>query len=351
MVTVAVIGCGRISKGAHFPVLQQIEDVRIKYACDILLEKAQWAKENFPKIEKVTSDYKEVLADKEVEAVFVLTPNYMHYQVTMDALRAGKHVLCEKPITINYELSVEMAKEAKKQGKILDIGVCNRYHRSVEILRDYVKEGKFGNIYHTYISFRANRNIPGLGGAFTTKEISGGGVLIDSGIHLFDIALYVLGGATVKTATCDTYNVLAKDMPSYKYKYMWAKDTSDVVNGTNDVEEFVSGYVRTDKSNISFNGAWAQNLEKTEVYIDFLGDKGGARFNYQGGFEFFNGETLETETPEFEMPNSWLMEDIAFINAIQNGGTNPNNIESVLETMKLLDILYKSAEMKKEIEL
>ena len=74
------------------------------------------------------------LADPEVEAVWVLTPNFAHYTVTMDALRAGKHVFCEKPITVNYELSTEMAREAESRGLMLNIGVCNRYHRSVEEL-------------------------------------------------------------------------------------------------------------------------------------------------------------------------------------------------------------------------
>lgn len=83
-------------------------------------------KDEYPDlVENVVTDYKLALADKEVDAVYVLTPNYAHYTVTMDALRAGKHVFCEKPITVNYKLSLEMAEEAKKQGKLLNIGVCN----------------------------------------------------------------------------------------------------------------------------------------------------------------------------------------------------------------------------------
>ncbi len=142
---IAVIGCGRISKLAHFPSFENMENVTVKYACDLNLSKAQAMKDLYPnKIENVIDDYKIALADKEVEAVYVLTPNYAHYTATMDALKAGKHVFCEKPITISYDLSVEMAKEAEKQGKILNIGVCNRYHKSVEILREYCEQGKFG---------------------------------------------------------------------------------------------------------------------------------------------------------------------------------------------------------------
>ncbi len=347
---VAVIGCGRIAKNAHFPALSQIDEVRIKYACDEIESKAQALKETFPKIENVIKDYKIALEDPEVDAVFVLTPNYAHYTITMDALSAGKHVMCEKPITVNYKLSVAMAKEAAEKGKILNIGVCNRFHKSVELLKQYYEEGKFGNIYHVYCSFRSFRSIPGLGGAFTTKSQSGGGVLIDWGVHFFDLVLYILGEAKIKNVTCDTYSEMAKDMKSYKYRSMWAEDTADIENGTNDVDDFITGYIRTDKASISFNGAWAQNISIPEMYIDFLGDKGGARLAYGKKFQFFDGATLETSEPEYEIPNMYLCEDKAFIESIRSGEKNRNHIDKVLETAKLLDALYASANKKKELK-
>lgn len=348
---VGVIGCGRISDIAHFPSLSQIENVRIKYACDLILEKAQKAKEKYPKIEQCITDYKAILADPEVDAVYVLTPNYAHYTITMDALKAGKHVLCEKPITVNYELSCEMAKQAEQSGKILNIGVCNRFHRSVEMLEQMVKDGKFGNIYHVYCSFRSFRSIPGLGGPFTDKSQSGGGVLIDWGVHFLDLILYVLGGAKLENLTCDTYNEMAKDMKAYRYKSMWAEDTSNKENGVNDVDDFVTGYIRTDKASISFNGAWAQNIKTKEMFIDFLGDKGGARLDYGNKFVFVNGETLEEEAPEYEIPNMYLCEDKDFIESVNTGKKSRNHIDNILESAKLLDALYKSAEQKKEITL
>ena len=349
MTVIAVIGCGRISDMAHFPALSQMDNVRIKYACDLLIEKAEEKKAKYPKIEQTITDYKVALADEEVDAVFVLTPNYAHYTITMDALKAGKHVLCEKPITVNYALSLEMAQEAEKQGKMLNIGVCNRYQKSVEMLRQWADEGKFGKIYHVYCSFRDFRNIPGLGGAFTTKSQSGGGVLIDWGIHFLDLILYVLGGAKVKSVTCDAYSEMAKNMKDYKYNGMWAEDTSNIENGTNDVEEFITGHIRTDKASVSFNGAWAQNIHKYELFIDFMGDKGGARLTYGGKFEFYDGKTLETIQPEYDIPNMYLCEDKAFIQSIETGEKDKNNIENILESMKLLDALYASAEKKGEI--
>ena len=350
--TVAVVGCGRIAKLAHFPALSNIEGVKVKYACDLIKEKADAMKEKYPDlVENVITDYHIALADPEVDAVFVLTPNYVHYTVAMDAMRAGKHVFCEKPITVNYPLSAEMAEEAKKQGKILDIGVCNRYHRSVEMMREWADEGRFGNIYHVYCSFRNFRSIPGLGGAFTTKAQSGGGVLIDWGIHFLDLILYVLGGAKIKTVTCDAYNEMAKDMKSYRYNTMWAEDTSDVENGVNDVDDFISGYIRTDKASISFNGAWAENIDEgNQMFIDFLGDKKGARLSYGGQFTVFDGQTLEKATTSHEIPQQHGAEDRAFIDAVKTGEKNRNYIDNILESMKLLDYLYRSAAQGKEVE-
>ena len=269
----------------------------------------------------------------------------------MDALRAGKSVMCEKPITVNYALSCEMKEEADRQGKILNIGVCNRYHKSVEMLRALNEEGKFGNIYHVYCSFRSFRSIPGLGGAFTTKSQSGGGVLIDWGVHFLDLILYILGGAKLDTVTCDTYNEMAKNMKEYTYRSMWAEDTADVENGTNDVDDFVTGYVRTDKASISFNGAWAQNIDERDMFIDFLGDKAGARLTYCGKFVMYNADTLEKEAPEYDIPDMYECEDRAFLESVRTGEKNRSNIDYVLESAKLLDSLYASADARKEIKL
>ena len=352
MKTIAIVGCGRIAALAHLPALSAMEDVRIKYACDILPEKAAAAKEKFPKIENVIADYKIALADPEVDAVFVLTPNFSHYEITMAALRAGKHVMCEKPIAANYPHACEMAAEAERVGKLLHIGVCNRRSVGVERVREYVQSGRLGNIYHIYCSFRAHRNIPGLGGAFTSKALSGGGVLIDWGVHLLDLILYILDNPELRTVTCNTYCEMAKDMKAYRYKTMWAEDTSDTENGVNDVDDFATGFVRTAGPSISFNGAWAQNIGGIEQYVDFLGDRGGIRFDYsKKTFTFYDGETLEADSPQYDLPNHYAAEDRAFFDAIDSGADDRNNIRNVLNTARLLGALYDSAEAGEEVRL
>ena len=110
---IAIIGAGRICKNAHLPAISKMENVRVKYLCDILPEKALALKEQYPMVESVVSDYNEVLNDSEVEAVFIFTPNRCHYEIGMKALKMGKHVFCEKPIANTYKYALEMAEQAK----------------------------------------------------------------------------------------------------------------------------------------------------------------------------------------------------------------------------------------------
>jgi predicted dehydrogenase len=346
---IAIIGCGRIANGAHLGPLSAMKDVEIKYAVDLIEERALAAKKQFGVGEAIT-DYKIALADKEVEAVYVLTPNYSHYTITMDALAAGKHVFCEKPITNNYALSKEMADEAKKQNRILNIGVCNRYHRSVELIKEYVEKGKLGDLYHVYCSFRSFRSIPGLGGAFTSKKESGGGVLIDWGIHFLDLILYVTD-VKIRTVSASTYNKLGHDIKAYVYKDMWAGPPTP--DGVCDVDDMVTGFIRTSGASVSFNGAWAQNINENEMYIDFMGDKGGVRLIYGRNFTFYTAEggLLQSVKPDYNIPDMYQREDIRFIEAIRAGLKTRGHIDEVLESARLLDAIYESADKQAEIKL
>lgn len=352
MTVVAIIGCGRIANYAHFPALNKLENVRIKYACDIIIEKAEKAKNDYPKIEKVIIDYHDALADKEVDTVFVLVPNYEHKRITIDALKAGKNVLCEKPIALNYKDALEMQKEAQKAKKILNIGVNNRYNAAVNTVKKYCDEGVLGDIYHVESHFFTTRSIPGLGGPFTTKAKSGGGVLIDWGVHLLDLVQYIVGHKKLKSVSASTCSVLAKNMKEYRYGNMWAEDTSDIEHGTNDVEEFVSCFARYDTYSLSLTGAWASNIPADEFYIDIYGSKAGIRllFNKQT-FKIFSGDTLEVKESNVPFENHYDIEDKMFIESVESGKKNRGYISEVIDIEQLIDLIYQSAEEEREIRL
>lgn len=347
---IAVIGCGNIANNAHIPAYMKNPEAEIVYFCDILPERAETAVEKYG-CGKAVVDYKEVLADPQVEAVSVCTPNNVHAQIAIDALRAGKNVLCEKPAARTYEEALEMQKVQHETGKVLNIGVVNRFNDSVNRIRDYINEGKLGEIYHVYISFRAHRSIPGLGGAFTTKAIAGGGALIDWGVHFLDIVMYCCGDPKPLTVTGETFCKLGKDMENYVYTDMWAGPPK--YDGVYDVDDSVAGLVRTTGPVLTINGAWAQNIGESEMFIDFIGTKAGIRLQYGKEFTVYTTENnaLVSYTPEFTMRNHFENEINAFVDCIKTGKKLPSHIDTAIITAQMMQALYDSAEQHREIVL
>ena len=230
-IKVAVIGCGTIANAAHIPSYMANDTCEIKYFCDIIPERADAAVEKYG-CGKAIYDYHEILDDPEIEAVSVCTPNMAHPTISIDFLRAGKNVLCEKPAARTYAEALEMQKAQHETGKVLNIGVVNRFNENVNQIRKLIADGALGEVYHVYVSFRAHRSIPGLGGAFTTKAIAGGGALIDWGVHYLDIVMYCTGDPQPLTVSGKAFCKLGKDMKNYVYESMWSEMTKDVENGT-----------------------------------------------------------------------------------------------------------------------
>ncbi|MBR6790036.1 MAG: Gfo/Idh/MocA family oxidoreductase, partial [Oscillospiraceae bacterium] len=294
-------------------------------------------------------DYKDVLADPEVDAVDICTPNLMHSKIAIDAMRAGKHVLCEKPAAINYAEALEMQKVCHETGKVLNIGVVNRFEGHINMIKKYIQEGRLGEVYHVYASFRAHRSIPGIGGAFTTKAIAGGGALIDWGVHYLDIVMYCCGDPKPLTVSGETFSKLGVDMDKYVYTNMWAGPPK--YDGTYDVEDSVTAMVRTDGPIITLNGAWAQNVFEQDSYIDFMGDKGGIRLQYGQSFKLYTtkGGALITSTPEYQTRNHFQNEIDAFLRCIRTGEKLASHIDTAVITAKLMQGIYDSAEAHREI--
>ncbi|MCL2500410.1 MAG: Gfo/Idh/MocA family oxidoreductase [Defluviitaleaceae bacterium] len=347
---VAIIGCGTIANGEHIPAYLKNKDAEIAYFCDILPERAEKAVEEYG-CGKAVTDYREVLADPEVVAVSICTPNKGHAEIAIAAMRAGKHVLCEKPAARTYAEALEMQKTQHETGMTLNIGVVNRFNKAVNLIKERIDAGELGEVYHVYVSFRAFRSIPGLGGAFTTKAIAGGGALIDWGVHFLDIVMYCCGDPKVHTVSGETFSKLGVDIGGYVYDFMWAGPPTP--GGTYDVDDSVTALIRTAGPVITVNGAWAENINSGGMFIDFIGTKAGIRLQYGKEFTVFTTKDgkLHEFSPEFEYTPMFQDEIDSFLRCIQTGEKLPTHIDTVIITAQMMQAIYDSAEAHREVVL
>ena len=347
---VAVIGCGNIGTSAHIPAYMQNDEVEIKYFCDIIPERAQAQVDKYG-VGEAIEDYHVALNDPDVDIVSVCTPNNLHRPMTVEALEAGKDVLCEKPAARTYEDAKAMLDAYKSSDRMLSIGVVNRFNTQVNKIRELIEEGALGDVHHVYVSFRAHRSIPGIGGMFTTKEISGGGVLIDWGVHYIDIVMYCLNDPKAKTVSAETFSKLGTDIDNYTYVSMWSQ--ADTPTLTYDVDDSMTALVRTEKAVFTLHGAWAQNIGESETYIDFMGDKGGIRLQYGGDFTLYsthNGMLTETKY-KMKTKNMFHEEINAFVETVRTREPNAGSIERNILTSELMQAIYDSAEQHREVVL
>ena len=349
---VAIIGCGTIANAAHIPAYMKNPEAEIKYFCDIIPERAEKAVETYGCGTAIT-DYHVALNDPEIEAVSVCTPNNMHPVIAIDALRAGKNVLCEKPAARTYAEALEMQKVQHETGKVLNIGVVNRFNDSVNLIKQFIDEGKLGEVFHVYVSFRAHRSIPGSGRRVHDQGHRGRRRADRLGRALpghRDVLLR--RSRRPRTVTGEAFCKLGKDMKNYAYKNMWAENTKNL-NGTYDVDDSVTALIRTAGPTITVNGAWAQNIGESETYIDFMGDKAGIRLQYGADFKVYTAEhgALIEYKPEFKQRNHFENEINAFIDCIKTGEKLPSHIDTVIVTAKMMQAIYDSSAEHKEITL
>ena len=347
---VAVIGCGTIANSAHIPSYMNNPEAEIVYFCDIIPERAQAAVDKYG-CGQAIEDYHVALNDPQIEAVSVCTPNHMHPVIAMDALRAGKNVLCEKPAARTYAEALEMQKVQHETGKVLNIGVVNRFNTAVNLIKQYIDAGKLGEVFHVYASFRSHRSIPGLGGAFTTKAIAGGGALIDWGVHFLDLVMYCCGDPKPLTVSGEVFSKLGVNMKDYAFLDMWAGPPK--YDGVYDVDDSVTAMVRTEGPIITVHGAWAQNIGENEMYVDFMGTEAGIRLQYGKDFKVYTAENgaLVDYTPKFKATDMFQNEIDAFIDCIKTGKKLPSHIDTVIITARIMQAIYDSAEAHREIVL
>ena len=268
---IGIIGCGGIANGKHLPALKALPNVELVAFCDIIEERAQKAKREYGVPgSRVYTDYKKLLADKTIDVVHVCTPNRSHSFITVDALEAGKHVMCEKPMAINSAEAKKMLDAAKRTGKKLSIGYQTRQRADSRYLKKEAEDGTFGDIYFAKATAIRRRGVP-TWGVFLNEYEQGGGPLIDIGTHALDLTLWITNNYKPKYCVGTTYHKL--------------NDSTNQGNGWGDwdpskftVEDSAFGFVVMENGmTIILESSWALNtLETREAVTSFSGTLAGA---------------------------------------------------------------------------
>ena len=317
-VRIGIIGCGGIANGKHMPSLKKLPDVEMVAFCDIIVERAEKAAREYG-VEgaKVYADYHELLAREDIDVVHVLTPNREHSQITVDALNAGKHVMCEKPMAINSAEAKRMLDAAKATGKKLTIGYQSRFRPDSMYLKSACEAGELGDIYYARAQAVRRRAVP-TWGVFLNEYEQGGGPLIDIGTHALDLTLWMMNNYEPESVTGTTYRKLA--------------DTENAANawGSWDpkkftVEDSAFGFIRMKNgATIVLEASWALNtLLAHEAKTIICGTKGGADMLGEGGALRINGEKyhkLYTEIPDLKASGAAFFEG--------DSGDDPATVEA-----------------------
>ena len=349
---VGIVGIGGIGKGAHLPAWVVNDDVEVVALCDIIEERAMKAAEEY-EIEYVFKDYNTLINKEEIDIVDICTPNYLHSTIAVKALEKGKHVFCEKPDAINIEEVLKMKKASEDSGKLLMVMRNNRFLDTSQYLKSYIEQGHMGEIYAAKCGWVRRRGIPGKGGWFTTKEQSGGGPLIDLGVHMIDLAIWLMGNPTPVSVVGSTYCKFAEDDTLADSEHAKFGDVKE--DGIFNVEDLAMGFIKFDNGAcLSIEFSWASNIEREGRYIEFMGTKMGSRWHSSDNvlklFGEANGSTVDI------LPNIEIREKSGHRRNIDHfvecvlGNANPIFMpQQGVDMIKILGAIYKSAETGREI--
>ena len=349
LIKIGIIGCGGIANGKHMPALSKVEDTEMVAFCDIIPERAEKAAKEFGTPDaKVYTDYKEMLKDPEIEVVHVCTPNRSHSFITVDALEAGKNVMCEKPMAINSAEAQKMIDAAKRTGKKLSIGYQNRFRDDSLYMKKEAEDGTFGDIYYAKATAIRRRAVP-TWGVFLNEYEQGGGPLIDIGTHALDLTLWMMNNYKPKYCVGTVYHKLNNDTDQAN---MWGNGDPEKFT----VEDSAFGFVVMENgATIVLESSWALNsLDVREAVTTLCGTKaggdmtGGVRINgvrngrqyvlepdfKAGGVAFNEGEKSEGAADR---------EERLWIEAVRNG-TDPVTLpEQAFCVTRILEGIYTSA--------
>lgn len=284
-VRIGIIGCGGIANGKHLPSLSKLPNVKLAAFCDLVQERAEKAREEFGAQDaQVFTDYRELLKLNDIEVVHVLTPNASHCELSVAALRAGKHVMCEKPMATTYEEAQKMVEASKASGKFLTVGYQTRSQQSHQYVRHMIERDDLGEVYYIKAPSIRKRGVP-LWGVFLDKEQQGGGPMIDIGTHSIDAALSLIGNYDVVSVTGSVYRKLADTAYESNEWGIWDPATLDF-----SVEDSAMAYIRfRNGATMVVEAAWLLNYAG-DSHMTLCGTKGGVEFLPEGKVRFC-GET------------------------------------------------------------
>ena len=330
------IGAGDIA-AAHLRVLLRRDDVEVVAMADICEATMRRYQERFG-IAGTHTDWREMLATENLDAVSVCTPNKLHEEPTIDALAAGCHVLCEKPLAHSAAAGERMVTAAREHGRKLVIGFQYRYHPRTQYLRQAYEAGQFGNVLFARVRAIRRRGIPNWG-VFGRKDLQGGGPLIDIGVHVLEMAHYAMGSPRPVSATADMFTYIG-DKPSDRVESMWKG--WDYRNHT--VEDLAVGRIRFATGTVAHvESAFAVHA-KSAWNFELMGDEGGASWKPTRVFADEHGHMVD-KSP------GWLPKDGIFSRKMNNfvdhclhDAPTLAPGEDGLAVQRMLDGMYRSAQ-------
>lgn len=348
MLKVGVIGCGGIAKGAHFPAYLTEKKAKVVAVCDIIPERAEKAAKLFHGA-AVYTDYRELLKDESIDYVDICTPNYLHSVIAVDALNAGKHVLCEKPDAVNVEEALKMKEAAERNGKRLMVIRNNRWLGPSVELRERIKSGEFGEIYCGRCGWVRRRGIPGKGGWFTTKEQSGGGPLIDLGVHMIDLAVWLMGNPTPVSVSGNVFTKFADCETSDSAQSLFG---DKVEGGTFDVEDLAMGLIRFDNGAVlQIEFSWASNIKREHRFVELRGTEAGCIWKNGRAEMFFekNGKQKNKKLSAKHSLSGHGRNISHFIDVVEGRAEPVFEPQQGIDMIKILTAVYESARTGKEV--
>lgn len=350
-IKVAVIGTGNISH-EHIKAYLNNADAELYALCDINREQLDRMGELY-QIERRYTDLDEMLKElPELDAVSVCTWNSAHAPCTIAALNAGKHVLCEKPMSVSAKDAQAMQEAAQKNKKLLMIGFVRRFGNDCAVLQDFIDHDYFGELYYAKATYLRRKGNPG--GWFGNKELSGGGPLIDLGVHVIDLVRYLMNKPQPVSVYGATFQKLGdrghiKDRAGYVSA---GKTDHDICN----VEDLATGMIRFDNGAVlQIEASFSLNLKQDKGEIELFGTKAGAKLNpelelYAEENGYMTNVTLTTSTA-LSFEGLFQNEINHYIDAVKNGTECIAPAEDGVVLMKILDALYESARTGHEVVL